>query len=384
MLDKIVFTGDLLRTSELCDPNQILNVRWIFKTLAPTLIEVTGIEPQIRFLGAESSDSEFSKNVKHLYGLLDEAPGALGWAATFWREPPGEMIDFLSKIYENSLVISFELSPLLARALDHIGAPWIDVGISPVRFLQDNVLSFKFSAHFNGRFPDRFRLPTSTIQKGVRRVQNFYRRRPCNLPGDAVVFFAQTPIDRTLIKGGQFISADEIVGAVERVLQDRRLYLKPHPLAPESPIVRKLIQDLNGSIIDENTYAILANGKSITVATASSSVGVEARIFGLRSHTLHRKVQDWSFDGPQTLNNWATPELWVALLDGLLNTRKVRPCLKWRPNLLRDQIGGYGLDPAIWKSSLRRNSFISRFLRFRPCAGMPRRWRQGGDGALGL
>ena len=84
--------------------------------------------------------------VTALYRLLGHAPSLEAWAATYGQTtPPPALVEALRPDYDRALVIGFELSPLMRSVLNRIGAPWIDVELSPIRFLDDLALDLRFS-----------------------------------------------------------------------------------------------------------------------------------------------------------------------------------------------------------------------------------------------
>jgi hypothetical protein len=349
MFTRLVFTGDIFRTSEHCEPNQLGNVEWLFRTFSPILSEITGLTPEIRFRGNDPQRS--AELVTRYYAALNESPSTLAWARTFWAKPPEQLFDLLRDDYQDALVVSFESSPLLQGIFARLDIPWIDLQFSPIRFLRDFVISFKLSHHFDGRFPNEARMSAETIQNGVNRIRSFYRNHPPDRTiDDSVIFFAQTEQDRTLIRDRRFVTVADVLPPLSALLKGRRLLFKAHPLAPNNPILQQCIAELGGTIIDKNTYEILSRNPSATVVTASSSVGVEAKVFGLDAHTLNDGVQQWAFSGPQTLHAWRDPNLWRTLLKGFCKNSERELQSTWSPNLLRHEIGKlyYGLDPAIW------------------------------------
>jgi FkbM family methyltransferase len=270
------------------------------------------------------------------------------WARHFEEEPSPALIKSVADDYLGALVVSFELSPLLQRILDACGIPWVDIGISPLRFLQDYAMSFRMSRHFDGAFPPELALDAAVIETSVKRVRSTYlNRAPTDLNG-ALVFFAQTSADRTLIKNGSFIGAQEAVSGLRNVMDGRRVFIKPHPLDPGNPVVAAVILELGAELIEANTYEILASDADVSVATLASSVGMEAVAFGKKTHVFHPKVQSWAFSGPTVLQHAFSPELWSVLLSRLTSVDDVK-VPPWQPNKLRKERGYYGLDPAVWE-----------------------------------
>ena len=193
--------------------------------------------------------------------------------------------------YDRALVIGFELSPLMRSILDRIGAPWVDVEVSPLRFLDDLVLSLRCSWPVEGPV-DRIAHPglvsPSHVAEAVARLRAQHRGDPaaaaCN---GAHIFLAQTRYDRTLIKDGGFFPDTEAVERVAQALDGRRLVLKPHPLAPDNPLLGLLRQRCAGQLTEANVYALLAAASDVQLITISSSAAIEARHFGHHPMMLH-------------------------------------------------------------------------------------------------
>lgn len=337
---QIVLTGDIFRTVS-GEPMQLANVEWLRRELAPTLWAVSGIEPIIVFPG--TSDS--SATITDLYAALGERPGLDAWAKSFWTDPSPNLVDALASSYLGAIVISIELSPLMESVLNKLDVPWIDVGISPLRFMQDFAISFRYSGHFKDAFPSRFALTDQEVETSVARVRSHYSKSTESL-SDSLVFFAQTEQDRTLIRDGRFVNADDITEWLDSKLGERRLLIKPHPWAPNNPLVSRLMNEFHGAITELNTYDILSNSAS-DIVTVSSSVGREAAAFGCATHTFHTRVQDWAYSGPASMRHGLSPSLWSQLLKAVIETQDV-PDHLWQPNKLRSGLGQFGLASEIW------------------------------------
>ena len=141
-------TGDVFRTA--CgDPNQLPNVRWLRGEVSRVLYELTGLWPDVRYRRNAPDDGHAV--IADWYGLLGHAPSVEAWAATYGQvDPPPDLVDALRPDYDRALVIGFELSPLMRSILDRIGAPWVDVEVSPLRFLDDLALSLRCSWPIEG------------------------------------------------------------------------------------------------------------------------------------------------------------------------------------------------------------------------------------------
>ena len=341
---RIVFTGDVLRSSQ-GERSQLANVKWLYRRFSPILASVTGLEPEIRMAG--SAPFVDAEPVIDLFRTMGEQPGIDAWARTFWATPSTDLIKKLEFDYSDSLVISIEISPILEGVLNAMSVPWIDIGISPLRFMPDFAVSFRTSGHFIGKFPESFKLSQNTIDDSVHHIKEYYANNRRRNLRDAIVLFAQTPSDRTLIKGNFFAGAEEAIIAIERARDGRPILIKPHPWAPNNTVVDLCQVAFKAEITDINTYEILSHPADIKVITISSSVGVEARAFGRPTIIEYPCVQSMAYEGPATMYHWRSSKLWAALLASVMSTRVIDD-EPWQPNDLRKELGMFGIEEGVW------------------------------------
>ena len=341
-IERIVITGDVFRTTD-GDPNQLSNVRWLRGELARLLFELTGLRPAV---GCRRNAPDDGRAViAEWYRLMGHVPSLAAWATTYSETaPPGALIEAMRPDYERALVIGFELSPLMRSVLGGIGAPWVDIGVSPIRFLEDLALSMRFSWPVDLAHPGL--LSPDHVQSAVARLRGRHRgdASAAGLDG-ACVFLAQTRHDRTLIKDGAFFPDSEAVARVAEVLDGRTLVLKPHPLAPENPILSALRQRFGARTTGANIYAILATAADARFLTISSSAGVEARLFGNRVEVFHPAAHA---DLAPAASLWAhrSAAYWRAALAPLLRVKSdvdfEEPAI---PDRLRRSHGAWGWTP---------------------------------------
>ena len=341
-------TGDVFRTA--CgDPNQLPNVRWLRGEVSRVLYELTGLWPDVRY--RRNAPDDGYALIADWYGLLGHAPSVEAWAATYDQvDPPPDLVDALSPDYDRALVIGFELSPLMRSILDRIGAPWVDVEVSPLRFLDDLALSLRCSWPIEGPV-DRIAHPglvsPNHVAEAVARLRAQHRGDPaaaaCN---GARIFLAQTRYDRSLIKAGGFFPDTEAVERVAQALDGRRLVLKPHPLAPDNPLLGMLQQRCAGQLTEANIYALLAAASDVQLITISSSAAIEARHFGHRPRMLHPAAHA---DPAPFTSLWAhrSAAFWRAALAPILPL-KAGAAFEERtiPDRLRRNLGAWGFARA--------------------------------------
>lgn len=327
-LNRILFTGDSFRTTEWLEPAQLRNASWLQEQFAPVLRSTTKLDSRLAFpLWGTLSD----------WVRLQQDPGYAAWAAAFWSEPTPELIDAVSRGTEGSLVVGIELSPVMVAALDAAGTPWVEINISPLRFLADFAIHIRTSGHFDISSVSQDTLSEDDIQEAIQRVKAWATPQE---PGR--VFFAQTPTDRTVITDGRFASEHDALAAFDPA----GLRVKRHPWVKECPIVDALVY--GGAVETEaDTYALLCTD-GVEVETLSSSVGREAKAFGRPTTIAIPEVQDWSNSGVDVMQKAFASSLWARLLSSGGIGVSQQPDLPWEPNRLRAQIGGFGLHPDVW------------------------------------
>jgi hypothetical protein len=341
MISRIIFTGDPFRTID-GRTNQSSNVEWLIKNFGALFSHLTDAPSELALPFASNSTSEWR--------ALQGCPiGLTGWAETFWSEPTEAFISEMAHSTAGALVVSIEMPPVMQAALDAIGVPWIDIGISPIRFLQDYVTHVKHSFHFNIDLLHVYLLNEDFIKNSVLLIKNYYRNN-IEIFYDTLVFFAQTSHDRTLIrKNGDFVSTEEALKFIDTILEGRKLIVKEHPWEQGTPSTQALISEFGGELCNFNTYAMLAAEQSYEVATLSSSVGKEAPWFGKPTTIAHPEVQNWAFSGFDLLQFARSELFWGPFLAtaGIGGKSDFRDS-DWQPNGLRSTLREQGLYSGIW------------------------------------
>jgi hypothetical protein len=341
-ISRIIFSGDSFR-SATGNPDQIDNVVWLKGKLGELFTDLTGLSSEVRLPLVGNSVSE-------IFALQDPAlvPSLENWARIFWERASEDLVDKIARDCNGALVILFEMPPVMADGLNLAGIPWIDIGISPLRFLPDWAFHIKTSHHFNIKAARDYLLPARETKRYADHVRAWYA--PVDIRAPTVVFFAQTLGDRTLIRDGRFVGKEDVLERIVSFARGRPILIKPHPWQPDTDIVEALVE-LGGDITDSNTYALLAC-PHVEVMTLSSSVGREARVFGRKVTTLSPSVQDWAYSGSDVLRHALSPRFWGTLLAsaGMPVAEAVMARnASWHPDCLRGNILQQGLNAAVWE-----------------------------------
>jgi hypothetical protein len=351
-VDRILITGDFFRTTEKRDPTQLSNVLWLYNLVRDSLLQATGMQAAIWFgEHAVEKRTEFHtlQIPPAIFQTMGFEPSMAGWMMTYFSEPTEELVELVRREFAESLVLCVEMSPIIQSIFDRLDLPWIDINISPLRFLEDLCVSFRFSRHFKLEGFNEYFLSQEDIDSRASRLRQFYADVRLDYE-DAVIFFAQTEVDRTLLTANGLYDINDALVEMQKLIQGRPVFIKPHPFSPANPIVEKLRTKFGARCIDENTYALLASGIDCEFATISSSVGYEARAFCKNTSIFNEGILQWINSGPISLTCYRDSRFWAKLLASVLPTKTVESApVAIEPNLLRKQLSSFSLDPRIWE-----------------------------------
>lgn len=320
-INRIVFTGDVFRVAQdEQEPSQLCNVFWLHNLVSYQLAQLTGIIPEICF---RTRDSRIGYSlIRNAYKVLGLDASVNGWRSSFWYEDvPDDLVKLFRPDYENALVFAFELSPIMECILNRLACCWVDIAVSPIRFLDDLLLSVRLSSHFKSEPLLPFVVSEKDIKDAADFVSRWFRSKRCesDLKADDVVFFAQTEGDRTLITGkGNFFPVEETIAALAEVVGERRLWIKPHPYALKNRVIQRITERLGGRLIEENVYAMLSADVDINVVTIASSVGREAPWFGKRTKLFYDRVLCRTEEGLTIGDSYCFSDFWTALLKQIM------------------------------------------------------------------
>lgn len=309
MPQRIVFTGDIFRTAGHLRPDQIWNVQWLQKQFGGLLESITGLPSEIRFWGKEQSPDIIAR----AFDSLGEEISYDAWARNFWKTATADLSEVFYDDYRDALVVAIEASPLVESILNNVGADWINIQISPLRFLSDWALSIRGSKKICFESVSRFSLSDTDILNAVTKVKEYYGDRNYGL-NDALLFCGQMSGDRSLIGANGFVQPAAVVDHLLRVSENKKIFIKPHPLEKDNEIIRAITSSVDVSFIEGDIYGILSSRESFSVAAISSSVLSEARAFDKKTHVFLEKINAGLLPAIVVLSGYWNPEFWSGLL----------------------------------------------------------------------
>lgn len=295
------FIGDWLRIAVQTPRVSIIqqgNIAWISRLLAPAL-KACGIPWKIVMPSSQLEEFSAQLDNSNLLQSLKVDPEGT-WAGQFDAKGGDCFAELFDIIPPADLIIGFEIPPFMKRQLSIRGMEYVSLHLHPIRFLKDMM----FSAYTNSSIIASSLSATSCDPDEILRQASRYSARLArldpaqgHLPEGIPLLLGQTSVDSSLIAGGGFKRLHDYKEQLDILLDehDEIAFLK-HPLADWNESTIDLIsKDLGKTIlaISGNSYAhIMTPRKLGPVITISSSLGVEAEIFGHDTHFLLADPRD--------------------------------------------------------------------------------------------
>lgn len=282
---RVVFTGDFLRPQDLAfAPSQTENIRWFHRLFRRRVATATGLP--VDWLAWDRGIDAGA-----LYALWGAETDTSGWAAIFASDAiPAGVLEALDEAFgDAAVVVGFEMTECVKRALTHLGIPFLDFCIHPVRFLPDVFFAVQtnhpevFAALLRHHEPEhRFYDWADLISAGAVKV----KPRP-ELSAPSLVV-GQTRADRSLIRDGRLTTLADFAPAL-RALARRHgvLMYRPHPYdTSDFGLMRIGLPFRTLRPATANAYLLMAEEELEEVVGISSSLLTEARYFGKRARFL--------------------------------------------------------------------------------------------------
>lgn len=255
-----------------------------------------------------------------------------GWAEQF-EALSSERKATLKKYVDPSLTyICYEASPGLLAFLEELGITYIDVRVSPVRFLPDILIALRSnSAEINGVLSEisitkrEIAREASLLAASFRHFKRYSGGPDTRWRNDSIVFVGQTAIDASIVTEGAYFDIAQIKSGLEENLKGRRIIYLRHPSASEQHIRYQLgiLQQCAAElhVSEENGYDLLCSDERLEFLGISSGLLQEAAFFGKTAYSMLPAICPLAFrdeagsDGYHqlTFQTFVSDELWAAL-----------------------------------------------------------------------
>jgi hypothetical protein len=295
VINRIIVTGDFLRPVDLAPqtgsssdldpfrPSQTENVVWFHRLLQRKLAEATGLPVEMKAWNRGIDTPRF-------YDMMGFGRDTEGWVGAFsTQEFNAETLFFIEKVFDRSLVVAFEMADSFKHALTHLGIPFVDVNLHPIRFLPD--VFFAVQTNSLGIFEAmrRFHMPAAEYYDWADLLSAAAVKLPrVTVAPNSTLLIGQTNVDRSLIFDGQLRNLADYAPVLLPLLgPDGTVLFKPHPYNPTGFGLFESGMPFGAvSWTGANIYALLPHEHLDHVIGVSSSVLAEAPYFGKRVTVL--------------------------------------------------------------------------------------------------
>ncbi|MBS1004635.1 hypothetical protein [Acetobacter thailandicus] len=218
-------------------------------------------------------------------------------------------------IGNNVLIAGYELTPGLINFFDENGIPWVDIRISPIRFLPDLLIAVRTSLPYAQNELADYSIRSSEIRNVSGQLLAAARyREHCKLMqynDDTTKFpvtyvIGQTPYDASLIRDGHFIRLSDYEDQLTNLLRNKEVIYLPHPSAPawhQEADCEFLSRITEKFCVSEITLydAFCSAGDPQFIGLSSGSLQ-EAAFFGCKTIMLHQSVCPLRYQDSDTEN----------------------------------------------------------------------------------
>jgi len=348
MISSVKFLGSVLRSKD----GFALNQRWIEYCLIPAIEE--GVNIKVPLMPREEL-SHIHRVVYESNGIALEDIEASSWVDLYTKEPSKDVQEVLKRYFENTLVIAFELHPLIQKSFDILGITYIKLMNHPVRYMSD--IFFGMTSNNENIHKKMLKYQTDEfifkqhagILQAEHSVNDIAKR--ISIKENSCIFFGQTNVDCSLIDGNRILNFFDFKDEFLRdIAPYDHVYFKVHPYGKNEDVLEFVNSIEKISILkphDINFYDLISSENIKECFAISSGALYEARLFGKKVKYYHKQpfffvsdYQDGNYDIKETFipiyKTFWQPYFWGEILDEFFDKNtSVKNHNEFYPNKLR-------------------------------------------------
>lgn len=281
---RVVITSDLLRVTDEQTSRKgfATNTKLFAAILTPQISAATRLS--VTVLEWSDASSFDGKAVYEAFGL---EPGAANWARIFAADATDAVCELFLPQVENSLVVGFEISPLLQKVLNRLDIPFVDLRWHPLRFLDDVFFGFLSNSGELSAAIEPYALSAQEVDFHVGLHKATAIRRSAfktSVRSYETLIVGQTPFDASLIHDGRIATLLDYKDRITELAAGGSVAFRAHPFSPHpSPELAAFLDNLGIPQLDPNIdmYELLCEESLRRVVGLSSGTLDEAAFFGL-------------------------------------------------------------------------------------------------------
>ena len=300
--DRIVITSDIFKIDDrnkdkYINPQRV-NSDWLNVLISGLIADKTNVDTIDLIHGDEGGYESLRWK---LYSQCELPLDSQSWASIYEGVDYYEVVEpIIKEAFKNSLVLSFEASPCMIKAMSENNIPYLDFSIHPVRFLPDYMFGIRSNV-----FEWQKRIESKAVSESI--FEDFARiskartarlmRGKLPVEGSAL-FMGQIEIDSSLIANGVIATQEDIEDSlIELCALYPKVYYKRHPHSKIEAELKKMVSKIrNCEWIDVNVYDAFGCGRFDMIATMSSGSATEAKYFGIKSKWMLDRKDYFNID----------------------------------------------------------------------------------------
>ena len=354
--NRVVITGDLLRLVPMgggrWGSGSGRNIRWLWSLLAPAMAAAGYPARMLSWDPAMDPREGDIFETPAFYAKHRTPMSPNGWARLIGADvalPEDAWADLLHSL-KDALVIVWELPDSMRIALDRAGIPYVNIVVSPIRFLDDLVFALQTNVPGLHALLLRRQFNPDEISRQVAliRAKTAWMNKPEQMPPGTALVLGQMDFDRALLSAnGDNTHLGYHIDRLHRLCCEHPLVLyKPHPYAHPDSISQKVMTHLPAvRWTKANLYHLLCQPEIERVVALNSSGLAEAEHFGKTTEWLTAPLYTFGTELGQLVpqdSQWIEPWFWRTALTGAAAPETTPPPA---PNRLRRSVNadwGYG------------------------------------------
>ncbi len=266
---------------------------FFYDLLRPVIASATGSEPEPSVRCRMWADGKLEAGVRP---ATLEANSANLWIGEYWALSEEAKKEYRAYISEDVLYFGYEMTPGLRGFLDESGIVYIDVRISPLRFLPDLCLAVRSNSRTINRLFGQHCIPEKDISREAAflKASQVHLRRYSqgrNVGKEVSAYLiGQTEADASILTDRGFAKLQDFVRDIVAFADGQTLYFIPHPYCSEENNLKVVLELRNAGLevltVRTNGYDLLSSEQRVRLIGLSSGLLQEAPYFGQESQHL--------------------------------------------------------------------------------------------------
>jgi len=266
---------------------------FFYDLLRPVITSATGVEPEPSVRCQMWADGKLDGGGRP---ATLEANPETSWIGEYWQLTEQARRELQPYISKDLIYFGYEMTPGLRDFLNETGIIYVDVRISPLRFLPDLCLAMRSnSCAINGLLA-RHCIPEKDVLREAAFLKasqvHLYRYSNGSRTGmrTPTYLIGQTEADASILTRKGLAQLPDYISDIVAFVDGKSLHFVPHPYCSEETNLRVVLELRNAGLdvqtVKINGYDLLCGEESVRLIGLSSGLLQEASCFGHESRNF--------------------------------------------------------------------------------------------------